>query len=328
MFCSSFFNLFVWTCVVEEIFCSDPEFSTLCDLIGVAGLGDTLNNNTFTVFAPVDTAFETIPAEVLDALNDVSVLKDTLLYHTVPEVEILASNLLCEDILIMANFKETTTICTGDKIFQVGNGNSPNALPRIIGQDVTACNGIIHAIDQVLLQSVTFSPTQAPNSSTIKPTPPLTSSPSNSCQTIAEVICFLPEFELLCALAGDADLISVFKDLEEKYTIFAPTNKAFESLPEEFASAVISDSEFLRNILLSHAIGGEIFSNQLECGGEISMMSGQETTTICTEDRVFQRGAKNTLLSLPEIIATDGITCNGVIHAVNQVIIPSTDGQI
>ena len=316
------------TCILygtEEILCSLPEFSTICDLIGTAGLRDTLNEDSFTIFAPINTAFEAIPAEVADALSDVDVLKDTLLYHTVPEVEIVAENLICDDDLIMANFKETTTICTGDEIFQIGSGNSPNTLPKIVGQDGTACNGIVHAIDQVMLEAITFAPTSVPTDSTIESTPPTSSTTSNTCQTIAEAICILPEFELLCALAGDANLISVLSDREERYTIFAPINTAFESLSEELASVVISDSEFLRGILLSHTIGGETLSTQLQCGGEISMISGEETTTICADNRLFQRGAENTLISLPEIIAPDGIACNGVIHAVDQVILPGTD---
>ena len=53
------------------------------------------------------------------------------------------------------------------------------------------------------------------------------------------------------------------------------------------------------------------------------MVSGEETTTVCIEGQIFQSGAGNTFSSLPKIVASDGVSCNGVIHAVDQIILPT-----
>jgi uncharacterized surface protein with fasciclin (FAS1) repeats len=145
--------------------------------------------------------------------------------------------------------------------------------------------------------------------------------PSDTCESLAEVICTLPEFEILCGLLQTVEIIDVLNG-EDQFTIFAPTNEAFEALSEELADAITSDSETLTNLLISHAVPGVIFSADLQCGGEVSMVSEKETTTVCIDDEVFQSGAGNTLDSLPKIVAPDGIACNGVIHAIDQVILP------
>lgn len=151
---------------------------------------------------------------------------------------------------------------------------------------------------------------------------PITDAPTISCQTITEVACSLPEFEILCALVGDANLGAVL-DGEDEITLFAPINTAFENLPIATAEAVVSDLDLLSTVLLSHAVPGYIFSTDLECGAEISMVSGVETTTLCSDGNIFQTGAGNGLVSLPQVIAPDGETCNGVIHAISEVILPA-----
>lgn len=165
-------------------------------------------------------------------------------------------------------------------------------------------------------------PSPAPSASGPIPVPlPITDAPTIACQTVTEVACSLPEFTILCSLVGDANLGDVL-DGEDEITLFAPTNDAFEALPTELAEAIVSDLDFLSTVLLSHAVPGYIFSTDLECGAEISMINGAETTTLCADGNIFQTGAGNGFVSLPQIIAPDGDTCNGVIHAINQVIIP------
>lgn len=288
-----------------------------------------MNEDKYTIFAPVNAAFESIPPELLanSLAADPGVLRDALLYHVVPEVELLAESLVCDGNVMMANLAETTTICIGDETFQAGAGNSPEALPKIIAQDGIACNGIIHAIDQVIILSIIVPPTPvtefpspAPSASEIV----TSEAPSSACESIVEVVCTLPQFEILCALVEDADLAGVL-DGEDKFTVFAPTDGAFESLSLEIADAIIADSDLLNDVLLTHVVAGEILSTDLECGGETSMVSGEETTTVCIDDTFFQAGAGNEADSLPQIVLTNGLACNGVIHVVDQVILPGLD---
>lgn len=51
----------------------------------------------------------------------------------------------------MANGKFTRTVCKDHDVFQRGAGNTKADMPKIIGADVMACNGVIHVIDEVIL---------------------------------------------------------------------------------------------------------------------------------------------------------------------------------
>lgn len=292
----------------------------MCDLIDLADLVATLSVDDFTIFAPVNAAFDSLPEEVADALaEDDGLLTDVILYHAVPGYELRADGLLCDGDVTMANFEDTTTVCTSEGIFQVGPGNDPDAYPQIIARDGVACNGIIHAIDEIILPIIDIpsNETEAPTSSneTLAPT-------EVECGTISEVLCALPQFEILCALVGDAGLSDALGGVDD-FTLFAPVNTAFESLTLELADSIISDMDLLELVILSHAVSGDLFSTDLVCGGEIAMVSGAETTTVCEDGMIFQVGAGNSADSIPQIISVDGVACNGIIHAIDKVILPT-----
>merc|ERR1740130_611769 len=149
---------------IAEVLCTTPEFATLCSLVTAAGLTDILTTDTLTLFAPTVAAFEELPEElVAAALADTDLLTFILLGHAVARQEILTKDLICDggpiDALNMANEEETTITCTSSidsdgntesNTFIAGGGNL-EILPRIIGPDGLACNGIVHAIDYVIL---------------------------------------------------------------------------------------------------------------------------------------------------------------------------------
>ena len=146
VFSSFLFIVFVYS---DDIACSSDDFSTLCSLIENVELDQALSDQIFTVFAPTDDAF----ANILDNVDasDQAFVKDLLLYHTVPARIISADDIVCDESLTMGNGKATTTQCDGDDLFQVGNGNLPDALPQITTTDIRACNGIIHVVNEVIL---------------------------------------------------------------------------------------------------------------------------------------------------------------------------------
>ena len=85
-------------------------------------------------------------------LNDVDLLKSVLLFHTVSGKDIKAKELVDGDEISMANGgTSTTTRPRKHKIFQSGPGNDANKLPRIIIPNVPVSNGVIHAVNEVLL---------------------------------------------------------------------------------------------------------------------------------------------------------------------------------
>ena len=109
----------------------------------------------------------------------------------------------------------------------------------------------------------------------------------------------------------------------DTYTVFAPTDEAFDKLPEGTLESLLGDIPALTNILLFHAVADEvILSSDLECTGLIEMANGNESRTVCRDGSTFQKGAGNSRDAMPEIVTADVEACNGVIHVVSQVMLP------
>jgi Fasciclin domain len=111
---------------------------------------------------------------------------------------------------------------------------------------------------------------------------------------------------------------------EEILTVFAPTNDAFEAIGvETLASLSLEEVTF---ILQYHAVEGEVLSTDLVCESEVEMANGVVTETQCLEDgSIFQVGTGNTEDSRPLIVEVDIDACNGVVHVVDNVILPDPD---
>ena len=133
-----------------------------------------------------------------------------------------------------------------------------------------------------------------------------------------EVACGLPEF--LCAAAGPAELGTVLSGGE--WTVFAPTDTAFGELGATL-DAVVANVTLLTDILLFHAVEEVIFADDLECSSRTTMANGKETQHRClTTGEVFQTGPSNPIDDMPRIISADIGACNGIIHVVDEVLLP------
>jgi len=148
---------------IADMACEDPDFSTLCDLVVASGTVFSLLSDpsqTLTVFAPTNEAFESAPSIGVGKIDDL------LAFHTVVGESLSQSNLVCKEVIEMASGKHSRTTCDNnwnpDRFYQRGAGNVDSALPEIIDADITACNGIIHAVNNVMLPSG-FLPDVSPN---------------------------------------------------------------------------------------------------------------------------------------------------------------------
>ena len=121
---------------------SAGSFNTLVTAIKAAGLVDTLKGKgPFTVFAPTDEAFAKIPKADLDALlKDKAKLTAVLTYHVVPAT-VMAKDVKAGDAPTVNG--KPIKINT-DKGVMVNNA-------KVIKTDVVATNGVIHAIDTVIM---------------------------------------------------------------------------------------------------------------------------------------------------------------------------------
>ena len=127
-------------------------------MVQLGGLGDTLSSNetSYTVFAPVDSAFDSLPSELLDAvIADPMLVESTVLYHAIPGEVLYATDLACGRRYTMANGVESQYICReGESSFMMGVGNTEDAMPRVISTDIGACNGVVHLLNGVMLPVV------------------------------------------------------------------------------------------------------------------------------------------------------------------------------
>ena len=125
-----------------DIALADGRFKTLAKALTAAGLVDTLKGaGPFTVFAPTDEAFAKLPPGTVDALlKDTAKLKSVLTYHVV------SGKVMSTD-LKAGNVK---TVQGSDVKVSTAGGAMVNDA-KVVVADVAADNGVIHAIDTVLM---------------------------------------------------------------------------------------------------------------------------------------------------------------------------------
>ena len=114
-------------------------------------------------------------------------------------------------------------------------------------------------------------------------------------------------------------------DFLSRITVFVPTNNAFRSLPREVLDSLVAPGSLdaLEDILRYHIIGTEVYFNQLVCDEQRVMENGEKTTTECKADGFkYQVGIGNLIEDEPRIVETNILADNGVIHVVDQVILP------
>lgn len=118
------------------------SFKTLVTAVQAAGLVDTLKGpGPFTVFAPTDAAFAKIPKAKLDALlADKAALTKVLTYHVVSG-KVMAADVKAGKVKTVEG-SEVTLATTG--------GVTVNGA-KVVKADVAADNGVIHAIDTVIM---------------------------------------------------------------------------------------------------------------------------------------------------------------------------------
>ena len=254
-------------------------------------LSDTTTD--FTVFAPVNTAFDAFTNPNSNDINDV------LSYH------VIAGTAAFSDELMNMYVSTAATNEDGDALSQYINtddGVSINAGSNVAIADIVAVNGVVHAVDAVIdLPTVVTFAAADPNFSTLV-------------QALTELTPSVPFVDVLSAQDGSGD---------DPFTVFAPTNDAFAALTEIPAEADLIP------ILQHHVIAGaNIRSGDLTADGTTVTPATLEGDTFSitlpgTDGNIANvtDGAGNDGIGL---IAVDVQAKNGVIHVLNTVLLPDT----
>ena len=133
--------------------------------------------------------------------------------------------------------------------------------------------------------------------------------------TIVDVAAANPDFETLVAAVTAAGLAETLSG-EGPFTVFAPTDEAFDALPEGVLDALLlpENKDALTSILTYHVVSGEVMAADVTAG-DVETVEGS-TIAITTDDGVKVNDAN--------VIATDVDASNGVIHVIDAVLVPES----
>ncbi|MEY3013984.1 MAG: hypothetical protein RIT45_2719, partial [Pseudomonadota bacterium] len=161
---------------------------------------------------------------------------------------------------------------------------------NVTAADVMASNGIIHVIDTVLLP-----PAPAPG-------------------TIVEEADKAGTFKTLLAAATAAGLDTVLAG-DGPFTVFAPSDDAFAKIPKDDLDDLLKpeNKEILAGLLKYHVVPGKVLAADVKTGTVKSVL-GTSLTLVVADGKVTIDGAN--------VVATDVMASNGVIHVIDDVIVP------
>ncbi len=259
------------------------NFNSLTAALAKVNLATTfLKDGAYTVFAPTDAAFATFLSNAgFSGLNDVpeDVLTDVLLYHVVG-AEVLSTDLSNGYVsTLLKSFDDNAVTLLVDLSSGVSLNKSSVTTP-----DIEGSNGIIHVVDKVL-------------------SPP----------TVVDVAINNPNFSILVEAVVKADLVETLNG-EGPFTVFAPTNDAFNALFADLGVSGINDltAEQLVPILQYHVVGDNVLSTEL-VAGNVTTLNGDITIAL---------GTPPTINTNSEIAIVDVQGTNGVVHAISKVLLP------
>lgn len=117
-----------------------------------------------------------------------------------------------------------------------------------------------------------------------------------------------------------ADLVETLQG-EGPFTVFAPTNAAFEALPDGTLDSLLEpeNKDQLTEILTYHVVPGEYMAADLEDGQTLTTVQGDELTVAVNDGTVTVNGA--------EVATADVDASNGVVHVIDQVLTPPEGGS-
>lgn len=276
---------------IVEIAVGNSDFSILVSALQKAELVDALSGEgPFTVFAPTNDAFVKLIGELgitAEQLLNHPQLSEVLLYHVV------SGKVMSTD--LSSGMKAGTLL--GEEItVDLSSGVKINS-SKVTAADVEATNGVIHIIDTVLVPS-TFKLDAA-------------SLP----KTVVDIALSSSDFSMLVSLLQKADLVGALQG-DGPFTVFAPTNAAFEKLLSELgiSASDLMNQPDLAKVLLYHVVSGKVMSGDLSDGLKAPTLNGEELMFD------LKSGVK---VNTSNVVAADIESENGVVHVIDSVLVPS-----
>ncbi|XP_034038145.1 transforming growth factor-beta-induced protein ig-h3 isoform X1 [Thalassophryne amazonica] len=239
---------------------------------------------SFTFFAPSNEAWDALPHEILDALvSNVNIeLLNALHYHMVNRR------------LTSGDLKHGSSFASMYQGFHVhihhySNGIVTVNCARLIKPDQHATNGIVHMVDRVIIAI------------------------SNNIHDLIDVEDDLETLRMAFAAAG----LTTMLESDGQYTIFAPTNEAFQKIPQDTLNRILGDPVALKDLLNYHILKNIHCAESIVSGAPMETLQGTVLEVGCDGDQMTLNG--NAIVTKKDQLGT-----NGVIHYINELLIPDS----
>ena len=278
---------------VVQLAQGNPDLSILVEAVVAADLAGTLSApGPYTVFAPTNAAFAALLTELgvtkAQLLADKPLLTAVLQYHVLGARVAKAQIPLGKAITPLAGGFFKIDMSGADVVITDGR----NRTSKIIATDIAASNALVHVVDKVIL-------------------------PAN--KNIVQTAQALPDFSILVEAVVAADLAATLSG-PGPFTVFAPTNAAFAALLTELGvskAALLANKPLLTAVLTYHVLGARVLKADVVPGAQPNTVQG-ENFSISAALAITDKRARTS-----NIVATDVLTSNGVIHVIDRVILPA-----
>ncbi len=288
---------------ISELITSGSRFTLLKAALVRAGLDGTFGQpGTYTLFAPTDDAFRAFGYVDATAINaaPVELLKTVLQYH------VLGTRVEASAIPSAINTSQQTLAGLPVYISRVASSSATTSSTvsingaRVLQADGQANNGIVHAIDRVLL-------------------PPVF---GNVVQTIQGIPQLLPtaSFKLLQAAVAKTGLVTSLVGTGP-ITVFAPTDAAFVAVGIDSAAIAKTPAATLATILSYHVVANRTYSPLITSGSSLTTLQGGTITAGVSTTALTVTGKGNGGTA-SNIVGPDITATNGIVHIIDRLLLP------
>jgi|GEM_PF-32163 len=329
---------------IVDVATGDGNFGALLGLLTDASLASTFVDDTagdqsadlYTVFAPTDAAFTAMAeafgldasspslyADLNTALGATWTMDQVLLHHvTAGVVDASAVVAAITDGTNPDSLVSSTDHSTSIELDLLAGDAGPvvalMGYAQVTVTDIVTRNGIIHVIDTPMFPTNTTANRDYPG-------------------TLAQLVLAAPLFSTLEVAVTDADAAGaaagVLGDAGQNLTLFAPSNAAFDKVPEAVLTSVLDDGALLQNLLWFHALPFLADSAAAAAAAGTSLTTavdalGDPSTYNPALDVVFNDPnlelAPTATGTNATIVRTDIRTANGWMHIIDEVLLPGS----
>lgn len=290
---------------IAEIASGNPDYSILVEALTAADLVGAVADEsaTLTVFAPNNDAFNTL-FDVLNLTDDnndgsrVDELVNALGAETVTQIllyHVLGSEVRAADVPTKGYVTTSSTFSPNENQLSMlvesrSNGVFINNATQVNAPDILATNGVIHGVDMVILLPTVYD--HAANNT--------------------------GDFSTLKGAVDATDLDEALSNPDAELTVFAPVNSAFEAISDVVDGLT---TEQLQTVLLYHVVGSEERAEDIMTGS-VETLSTQSIGINVAEDGTVTIADADEDNVDATVVVVDVQGTNGVVHAINAVLIP------